>query len=364
MAETSALKTFADILSGRASAMGEQAAQYTEEAYGQPRMGGKDAFMAGLIALAPLIAGAIKGKKGLHAGAVGGAMGLQAFDKTLDEEQKRRQAQALTMSKAALAEQKSLRDKSITAEMEGLKSQEKEGLEMRKLAMKKALGLGGGVTVKLPPGYEGIPEGQAAKIQEALDIYTDSIGIVDNIKGVISDTVAQGGPDFSKESILSAEGDIDFSKAWNLIERAAVGSIKGGEDPRQNIMNMVKAWADKYNKVITGAAQTDKEFARRYKTIIQEGQLQVTPSTIPAILDMISYLGNTYRSKAESRYDAAEVLTQKGFSPQERRTRFNELLSRAASGAYTPSGYETSEPEPAAPATFADQIRGKLGGGR
>lgn len=342
----SSMDELARLFSGQAQQSAQKASDLYGEAYSTPKVDMNDALKAGIIGLAPLIIGALmKGKKGLYAGAMGGALGTQAFGQELKEDIVRKQAESTAQAKIEAANMKSFQDKALQTQVDKAKEGYRQEGEIKELFAKKMLGLGGGanVTIKMPPEFKGLPESQVTKIEEATDIYADSIGVTDNIKTAMNDALSQTGENFSRETILDENGDYDFKKAWNLFSRGLTAEIKGGEDRRGNIMNMVKAWADKYNKVITGAAQTDTEFKRRYGTILQKGALQITPATIPTILDMIDYLGGSYRAKAESRFRAASILAGDNVSPAQRMTNFNNYLNDIASGKMNGPAYGGAE---------------------
>lgn len=263
----------------------------------EPQLDMGQKLVTGLGALAPLIAGIIRGgKTGLQTGAALGMGVLQDMDRRRQDDMKFDTAIAKTKYDSA------------TKSAEKAESQaDKAEFEKAKLADREAKGdlakHGKGTTVINVPGQQpvGLGEATSGKLSAAIDL-TDKL--VDAEMQITAEL--KGNPELAA-TWLDKDGNWSWEGIASLAEQSLKTGLVGNETPRGRVNAVVMGVVADVVKAASGLQYTDKQF-EKYVEQIGKGNL---PQSVPAMLRGIGDLRRRLEWAAQAQIRYAQNFKEK-----------------------------------------------------
>lgn len=306
MAETQRpLAQFSDLLQGKASLAGEQVMRGYESAYAEPKISSKDAFMAGLIGLAPLIVGMIKGgKKGAYGGAMGGLAGVQAFNTVLSDEYKDKKEKGLLQAKQASEQQQAFQSQALKAQQSDLSKQQDFTDDVRLKEMSPDKGIV--VNVNNLPENKPWSDNERQSVSSGMDIVRLSSNTLNRLDEIAMRAIQKGEGDPRTKGYVDDKGNVLTENVWNNVGEWAKGKVVKGGTTFTDMQNEVKQFVKPYQKLLSGLQSTDKEYDKILSII--EGEGGITPANMKVVRENLIKLQN----QAKSAWRMAEEMNQIG----------------------------------------------------
>jgi hypothetical protein len=231
------------------------------------------AGVTGALGLLPvLLAGLIKGKKGIAAGAAGGLTGLKGYTDDLVRQHE------MGVKNDSLLAQTYGKDADRAA-------QSKDRLITQDAIKQKYPPQGQTVNIYNPG--EPMTKEMRDLIQPDIDLYQSFESTLQKVKAV--------SPELASLRYKDAQGNLDWDKTSKIVLESGKGLVLGTESDKGKIEGYITDAAQQYIKLLSGAAYTDKEFDRLYGIIRGYGLI---PQTVPVAVEMLEHIKTRSRTMA------------------------------------------------------------------
>lgn len=238
-------------------------------------------------ALPALFGGLLGGSTGLQAGAAGGLTGAEFGLKQAAADAERKQKLQALLGEQDIAAGRELKKSALAA------ASKKDPLPTRTSELKRLLDEGKmseaeyekeikgsgktNVTVNSYAPGGPLPKDVISDIQGPIASAASAQSVINEMYKEIPE-LAQG------ETIRDANGNIAPLKIADVVGRRLKAKTLGSEDPLGKVNDAFTRFVARYNKELSGAASTDKEFERNLQSLQSSG---IVPATIPTLINVL-----------------------------------------------------------------------------